>query len=188
MKKIAIAAAMLAATTCCAPALAYESGGFVRLEAGNTEFEVSSEGLSGDSDDNSLGFRAGYYFNPFFALEGFYTRYGDDDSGGVKTTLDGFGAGAVGKYNFGANYDGFYVGGRAGIARIKTEVDASSPGGGGWDAGDTVPYLGVGIGYDFTYNLGVGLNYDYAKPKYEPAGAEVDVKLQSVTLDVEYRF
>ena len=186
MKKIAVLAAMLAATGWCGGALAYESGGFVRAEIGNSKFDIDAGGVSDDSDDNGFGFRGGYYFNPFFAVEGFYARYGQDDDNGVESTFDGFGAGVVGKYNFGADYDGFYVAGRAGLARIRTDVDAG--GLGSWDAGDTTPYLGVGVGYDFSYDFGVGLNYDYAKPEFDVAGGSVDVKVRTLTLDVEYRF
>lgn len=185
MKKIAILATLLAASAC-APALAYESGGFVRAEAGNSKFELDGDAGSAESDDTSFGVRGGYYFNPFFAVEGFYARYGEDDSDGTEVTLDGFGAGVVGKYNFGPNYDGFYISARAGMARINTDVAVD--GVGSADAGDTTGYLGVGVGYDFSYNFGVGLNYDYAKPTYQLSDLDVDVKLTTATLDLEYRF
>lgn len=186
MKKIAILAAILAATGWCGSALAYESGGFFRAEIGNSTFDVGGDAGSADSDDTGFGFRGGYYFNPFFGVEGFYSRYGKDDSGGAEVTVEGYGAGVFGKYNFGADYDGFYVGGRAGIARISTDIDID--GLGGSDAHDTVPYFGVGVGYDFAYDMGVGLNYDVASPSYDAGGLDIDVDVETVSLDFEYRF
>lgn len=186
MKKIAPLAAMLAAAALSTPAAAYDNGGFFRAEAGNTTFETDTALGTDESDDTSFGLRGGYYFSPFFAVEGFYNRYADVDEDGVESTVQGYGAGVVGKYNFGADYDGFYVSGRAGIARIDSDVTVS--GLGSSDASDTVPYFGVGLGYDFAWNMGVGLHYDVASPSYDVAGQDLDIDLKTAAVTFEYRF
>ena len=186
MKKIATLAAMLAATGFTTSANAYDSGGFVRAEVGNTTFETDTALGSDESDDTSFALRGGYYFSPFFGVEGFYSRYADTDEDGVEATMHGFGAGVMGKYNFGPDYDGFYVSGRAGIARITSDVSVS--GLGSSDASDTTPYFGVGVGYDFSYNMGVGVHYDIASPSYEVAGDDLELDLETASISFEYRF
>lgn len=193
MDKLAMLAGALALGGACAPALAFDSGGFVRAEAGNTDIEVQVDGLSSQDDDTSVNLRGGYYFNPFIAVEGFYGRYAKQSNPLADSTLDGFGAGVVGKYNFGPNYDGFYVSGRAGIARVSIDVEGKSFGEVSsidWDDDATTAYLGLGVGYDFNGNFGLGLNYDHAEPSFTLPGGGPDVgyTLKTVSLSVEYRF
>src|SRR3546814_16591725 len=97
--------------------------GFVRIEAGNTDAELDCDGQSASDDDSSYSIRSGYYFSPNWAVEGFYSRYGASEyfagpESGTSLELSGFGAGIVGKKNFGDEGLGFYLGGRAGtVAR-----------------------------------------------------------------------
>lgn len=181
MKKFLALALTLTATALPLTVSANEPGfGFVRVEAGNSKF-----GGDADGDDNSFSVRGGYYFSPNWAVEGFYTQYGDDDSDGVDTKVNGFGVGVTAKKNFGNDDLGFYLGGRAGIVNAKVEVDTLL---GNDDDTDLRPYVGVGVGYDFTPNFGLGLNYDYTKVKPELFGADFDVKVTTWTLSAEYRF
>src|SRR3546814_14437672 len=74
--------------------------------------------------------RGGYYFSPNWAVEGFYSRYGESEyfagpESGASLELSGFGAGIVGKKNFGDDGLGFYLGGRAGIVASKFDIEVS---------------------------------------------------------------
>lgn len=198
MKKIAMLAVALAAAGACAPAMAVESGAFVRVEAGNSQFDMDTDfGVSGNVDDTSYNVRGGYYFSPNFAFEAFYSRYGeetrqsdlqciDPPCGLSRVRFGGFGLGVVGKKNLRNDGDGFYLSGRAGVVQMKSEIYFS--GSGTIDDNKASPYVGVGIGYDFLPELGVGLNYDYLRTKPELGGVGLDIKTQTLTLSLEYRF
>ncbi len=176
IRKMIVAALLLAAT---APAVAAEGKGFVRAEAGRSDFSAYGE----SSNDTAASIRGGYYFNQNFGIEGFYTRYGSDTVDIVRVEADGFGVGVFGKTNFGADaYTGFYVSGRAGVAHSKLDINVR--GFASDDDTDTVPYVGVGLGYDFNHNFGLGLQYDWQEPKV----FDTRFKLETLTLSAEYRF
>ncbi|TKS54627.1 porin family protein [Luteimonas yindakuii] len=168
-----------AVTVAAAPAIAGPGAGFLAIEAGRSDLSV--EGAK--DNDTAAGLRGGYYFRPQFGIEGFVTRYGADTSGPWRTEVDGIGVGVFGKANFGAEaYTGFYVSGRAGIAHNR--VEETLRGVDSWDDTDTNPYVGVGLGFDYSPNFGVGVRYDYQEPKV----GDVRVKLETLTGSVEYRF
>lgn len=177
----------LALASFAAPTLAGD--GFVRLEAGRSDVNLSVEDFGEASDsDTTFGFRGGYWFNPNFAAEAFYSRlYSttvDDgfDRYGVK--LHSVGIGVAAKKNFGtAAHQGFFVGGRVGAARgvITVELDGEVEEA---EASSTKPYFGIGAGYDFSQKFGVSLNYD--RLKGDGDGIEVDV--DTLTLGLEARF
>jgi outer membrane protein W len=185
MKKHLMLAAGLALAALSAPALAGE--GFVRFEAGRSDLDIRVDGLDGSDDDTAFGIRGGYWFNPNIAVEGFYSRFysqtyndGFDD---YSIKLHGVGVGVVGKKNFEGPHQGFFVSGRAGIARGVATVDYDGSVEEA-EAGDTKPYFGVGVGYDFSPTFGLGLNYDQVKS----GGDGVDVTAKTVTFGVELRF
>jgi len=184
-KKIAMIAS-LALAGLSAPAFAGD--GFVRFEAGRSDVDISIEDFgSGSDEDTAWGFRGGYWFNANFAVEGFYSQlYSTSFSDGFDTydvKLHGVGLGMVAKKNFGGEHKGFYIGGRAGIARgvVTAEVDGSVEEA---EASSAKPYFGVGIGYDFNHNFGLGLNYDRLKGD----GDGVEVTTDTLTLGLEARF
>lgn len=171
-----VAAALALAAS---PAVAADGKGFVRVEGGRTDIAAFGEG----GNDTAASLRAGYYFNHHFGIEGFYTRYGADTVEIERVEADGFGAGVFGKINFGADaYTGFYMSARAGMAHDRLELILR--GIGSAEDSDTVPYVGVGFGYDFNHNFGMGIRYDYQEPKVY----DVRFKLETLTLGAEYRF
>ena len=181
MKKSVFLASALALASLSSTAVAGEDGGnwFVRGEAGRTSLDI--QGL--DARDDAYSVRTGYFFNPNFAVEGFYSNYGDDSEDGVSVKLHGFGVGVVGKKNFGPNsHTGFFLSGRAGVARFETKLAVEDVG--SVKESSNKGYLGVGTGYDFSPNLGLGLNYDYTKS--DSFGA--NIKIKTLTLGLEYRF
>ena len=178
MNKSVLLASALVLSGLSSSAFAAE-GWFVRGEAGNTNIEIDDA----DGDDDTYGVRGGYFFTPNVAVEGFYTNYGDDSGDGVSAKLSGFGAGVVGKKNFGPDaHTGFFISGRAGVVQIETKVRVDGVGSAKDDS--TKGYVGVGVGYDFTNNFGLSLNYDYAQADV----FDVDAKLKTATFGIEYRF
>ena len=184
MNKLLVLAGALALAGLSTSAMA--QGGFARVEGGRSHTTLDVDGFGSDSDnDTAWSVRGGYYFNDNVAIEGFYTRAYDKtfsdgvDTLGLKATA--IGVGVVGKKNFGTDNLGFFIDGRAGIARgkltgsINGESDSDT---------STKLYYGVGAGYDFTRNFGLSLNLD----RLHGAGEGVDIKSNVLTLGAEFRF
>lgn len=188
MKKQHVLWVALALAMASGPTLAQ---GFVRAEAGRSDIEAELSGFGGDGDkDSTYSFRAGYWFNPQVAVEGFYSRFYDesltiDDGSGPVTLrgkLSGIGLGVVGKTHFGTNNTGFFVSGRVGVMRGK--IDASVTGLGSGSDTSVKPYFGVGAGYDVSESFGVSLNYD----QYKGSGEDLSITAQTFTVGIEARF
>ena len=180
MKKTFVLASALALAGLSSAAFAADGNWYVRGEAGTSRISVDE--LSGHDDDTVYGVRGGYWFNPNFAAEAFYTNLGEDSSDGASTKLDGFGVGVVGKKNFGPDNTGFFIDGRAGALHAKTDVRLA---GLGSDSDhSTKPYVGVGAGYDFSQAFGVSLNYDYHRA--DAFGGDATAK--TLSLGGEFRF
>lgn len=186
MKKNLILVAGLVLAGLSAPAFAGD--GFVRVEAGRSDVDVTITDFGSGSDkDTTWGVRGGYWFNPNFAVEGFYSQlYSTSFNDGFDTyhfKLHGVGIGVAAKKNFGEGHQGFFIGGRAGIARgvVTAEIDGSVEDA---EASSAKPYFGVGAGYDFNERFGLSLNYDRLKGD----GEGIDVTVKTLTLGLEARF
>lgn len=195
MRKILLPACVLATALLPMSAMANRAdSGFVRVEAGSTDAELEFDGQSASDDDNSYSIRGGYYFSRNWAVEGFYSRYGESEyfagpESGASLELSGFGAGITGKKNFGDDGLGFYLGGRAGVVASKLDIEVSGVAGTTGESDDSVDaYAGVSAGYDFSTSLGLGLSYDWFEAGPEIAGADVDLTVQTLALGLEYRF
>jgi len=187
MKKHLVLASALVLAGLSTTAAAADGNWFVRGEVGRSTVDVDVSGVGSDSDhDTSYSLRTGYWFNRNFAVEGFYSKFYDQDfTDGVDSAnikLSAFGLGLVGKKNFGADGNGFFIDGRAGITRGK--VDASIDGLGSDSETSTKAYFGAGVGYDFSRNFGLSLNYDHHKG----SGDGLSVTANTLTLGAEYRF
>lgn len=169
-----------------APAFA-DGNGFIRLEGGRSDVELSVDGGSASDKDNTWGVRGGYWFNPNFAVEGFYSQlYSTSLNDGFYTydfKLHAVGVGLAGKKNFGADHQGFFIGGRAGVSRGVATVDVDGDVEEA-EASSAKPYFGVSTGYDFSEKFGVSLNYD----RLSGGGDGVDVTVNTMTLGLELRF
>ena len=192
MRNILVLASTLAIASLPMSAMANRAdSGFVRIEAGNTDAELEFDGQSASDDDTSYSIRGGYYFSPNWAVEGFYSRYGESEyfvgpDSGTSLELSGFGVGVVSKKNFGDDGLGFYLGGRAGIVASKLDITVSGVVGVIEESDDSIdPYVGVSAGYDFSTNLGLGLSYDWFQAGPEIAGADVDLTVQTLALGLE---
>ena len=174
MKKTLILSCALALAGLSNVAMAADGGqGFVRAELGRSEVDVFGE----NDNDTAYSIRGGYFFNANIGVEGFYSSLYDQNVGTFDTTLTAIGAGVVGKKNFGADGNGFFIGGRAGLANYKGEIGSE-------DETSTHVYAGVGAGYDFSDAFGLSLNYDFNRPEFD----DVDVDADSLTLAGEFRF
>lgn len=181
MKKILTLAAAAALSTVSMNAVAGQA--FVRAEAGQSDTEVSVDGSRASETDTALIIGGGYWFTPNIGVEGHAgSLYNEDLGWGYELDLVSIGAGVVVKKNFGANDTGFFVGGRAGLARITAQVRDD------WDVEEdessTKPYFGVNAGYDFSNHWGLSLNYDRRKADING----LDIKIETITFGGEYRF
>lgn len=148
MKKTVIVASLLALAGISTAAAADDSW-YVRGDLGSARISVSGLG-----HDDAFGgaLRLGYFFNPNFAIEGGYVDFGDHHS--VK--VDAWGLGLVGKANLGQGQTGWFIDGRLGVNRLHASVSGIS-------GNTTKPYVGAGVGYDFSQSFGMSLNYLYNK-------------------------
>ncbi|HEY2344799.1 MAG TPA: porin family protein [Xanthomonadaceae bacterium] len=158
MNKTILVASLLALAGMSSVAAAADDNWFIRGELGSGKLHVND---LGSTDSDTAGqIAGGYYFNPNFAVEGFYENYGKHGDGvGDSVEMDGWGLGVVAKKDFGPNNTGFFIDGRLGLAFNNMKFTAAGLG----SASDnsTKAYFGVGLGYDFNRNFGLSLNYDY---------------------------
>lgn len=185
MKKTLILSCALALAGLSSAASAAEGGaGFIRGEIGRSDIELEFEGVRDSDKDTSAVFAGGYWFNANIGVEGhigvLYNQQVDD----VDTDLVTLGLALAAKKNFGADGRGFFIGGRAGIARLTAQVredeftlidDDSS----------TKPFFGVNVGYDFSERFGLGLNFDRRRAGFDDG---IDVDVDTISLGGEFRF
>lgn len=185
MRKLRIAAmaAVVVGGVVSNNAFAAEPGAFVGVEFGRSHFDVDVGRLGEGSDtDQAILVRGGYYFTPNIAVEAFHAQLYDWSDGDASLDVDGFGVGLVGRKNFGADGNGYYLLGRAGA--FQAHGSAEGPSFGGIDDETTVPYFGLGGGYDFNRQVGIGLNATYFRGDFQG----VDIDTTTFTAAVEYRF
>ena len=182
MKKTLVLSVALALAGVSNVALAAEGGaGFIRADIGNSDIDV--DGVA-DESDTSASFGGGYWFNKNFAIEGRVgvlanEQFADD----IDVDLVHLDLGAVAKKNFGADGNGFFINGRAGVSRMTLQVredefDVID------DESSVKPYVGVGVGYDFNESWGLSLNYDVRRADFDG----VDVDVNTISIGGEWRF
>lgn len=138
-----------------------------------------------DEDDTSFGVYGGYQFNPYFAVEGQYTNFGDiegsltpPDLGTGSVEPESIGVAAVGFLPIGEQ---FKLLGKAGFHSYDLNPD------GGQDLRDAIgddsstdPYYGVGAQFDFTSNFSLRTEYT----RFEFGDADND----EISLGLQYTF
>ena len=205
MKKTSIALTALSAALALASSAAFAqsatgtSGWYVRGEAGKTR--LSNNNNSNHTSDNSYGVRGGYNITPNFGVESFYNHYYDNSSSNPlmsqNVRVQGYGAGVTGKVRIAqdqAAQTGWFGSGRAGLMHSETRVETQYTGLAGqnvrYTAGSNQPYVGVGVGYDFTPKFGVSANYDYfhGNAKDKASGSSLKYNANTVAGGIEYRF
>lgn len=156
---------------------------FMALQAGRTDGDIEIDDLGTLSDKGgNWSVRGGYYFNPNWGVEGFYTHVYNDSWQGASLKATALGLGVVGKKNFGAGGQGFFISGRAGVAQGKLEAAVEDF---GHDSADSIgPYVGASVGYDVNRNFGLSLNYD----RLTGGGDGVDVTANVFTAGIEFRY
>lgn len=169
---LSLAAALAAVST--SAFAADGAGAFVRGEIGSTDGQLNGT----SQNDTAYAIRGGYNVNEYFGVEAFYGDYYGKNLLSLDLEAKGYGVGLVGKYRFGDD-KGFFIDGRAGFARTTLSAD-------GFDFEKTVPYAGLGVGYDINNNYGITLNY-VRQNAIKPAPA-LKVELETLSLGFEYRF
>ncbi|WP_315386228.1 outer membrane beta-barrel protein [uncultured Stenotrophomonas sp.] len=182
MKKYLTLAAAVALATLSTDAMAGHA--FVRAELGSSDTEISYAGFRGSESDTSAAIGGGYWFTPNIGVEGHVgSLYNKDLGYDQELDLVSIGAGLVVKKNFGADNTGFFIGARAGIARLTAQVREDT-----FDVVDdessTKAYYGVNLGYDFNRRWGLSLNYDRRQGDF----SGVDVDVDTISLGGEFRF
>lgn len=182
MKKYVTLAAAIALATLSTDAMAGHA--FVRAELGSSDTEVRVDGYRASESDTAAVLGGGYWFTPNIGVEGHVgSLYNKDLGYDEQLDLVSIGVGLVAKKNFGADNTGFFVGARAGIARMTAQVreddfDVID------DESSTKPYYGVNVGYDFNRRWGLSLNYDRRQGDFNG----VDVDVDTFSLGGEFRF
>ncbi len=182
MKKYVTLAAAVALATLSTDAFAGHA--FVRAELGSSDTEVRVDGFCASESDTSGVIGGGYWFTPNIGVEGHVgSLYNKDLGWDEELDLVTIGVGLVAKKNFGADDTGFFIGARAGIARMTAQVREDT-----FDVIDdessTKPYYGVNLGYDFNRRWGLSLNYDRRQADFNG----VDVDVDTIAVGGEFRF
>lgn len=182
MKKYVTLAAAVALATLSSNAFAGHA--FVRAELGSSDTEVRVDGYRASESDTSGVIGGGYWFTPNIGVEGHVgSLYNKDLGWDEELDLVTIGVGLVAKKNFGADDTGFFIGARAGIARMTAQVREDT-----FDVVDdessTKPYYGVNLGYDFNRRWGLSLNYDRRQADFNG----VDVDVDTIAVGGEFRF
>jgi len=175
-----------------------------RLGLGGGDFDnaLANQGIgassSNERSDTSLGFSVGYLFNRNFALEGAYTRLGEFNysaaaSSPAADTISGkYKAHALSLSGIGILplRQSWSLYGKAGVARTKTDLEASSDTGavavGNASDSRTGLLIGAGAMYDLSRNVFARAGWDrYAQIGSDDTGkGHADV----YSIGVGYRF
>lgn len=202
-RSIALIIALAAASIANSAYASEGNGFFVRAEAGSTELKHIDSNyypygtkLFDSARTTEYSLRSGYFFNANWAVEGFVGRASDTTHRlpgpySARYASSNYGAGIVGKKNFGDAHQGFFVGGRAGIAVANDTIEYRfTPTGAGTGSTattrniDTNFYFGASAGYDFSKHVGLSLNVDQQRRDI----AEHPVRITTTSLALEYRF
>lgn len=182
MKKAAPLACALALAALSTTAFAADTQGgqgFIRAEVGRADLKLDD---AGSDQDTAYGIGGGYWFTANWGVEGAYNRLYDKDFANGSIEVQNLTVGVVAKKNFGADGNGFYLGGRVGSAYSRGKSEAHGRGYSySSDSTSTGLYYGVNLGYDFNRNVGLGLSYTHTR-----AFSDVDVNAWGVS--GEYRF
>lgn len=189
MKNTLMLACTLGLATLSGTAFAQDAaGGFIRGEIGRSDIDIDVDGLGSDSEeDTSATFGGGYWFNEYVAVEGHVgSLYNTEVADDVDLDLITIGVGVALKKSFGGGHTGFFVGGRAGVARLTAQLreddddfDVID------DESDIKPYFGVSAGYDFSERWGLSLNWDRRQADFDGG---VDVDVDTIAVGGEFRF
>ena len=182
----------------CLPAFA-ESDFSVGLLLGSAKQETSSDGardLSGS--DLSIGVRAAYHINEYFAVEAGYHDYGEaedsfvdsfDDNIGVTIGTTALTLGLKGSLPFD---NGFALSARAGVASWEWDLavrDSAFPGEVFKSDDDgTDLYYGVGAEYTINSQVSLGVEYTVTDMDVRSGVADIDHEVNNFSLSLNYSF
>lgn len=201
---VVLSAALVSPLTTALAADQNTGGFFVRGNAGQSDYRVSSQYFSGNTNfgwDLGAGYRwatssgnwgidAGYVDLGQAKLNKNYTDYETGRGIGTrgKASTHGWTLGANYLYQFNDNWN-FQA--RTGLAFTKSRATVTLVDnmGGSSDpfrasSNNTSWYAGLGLGYDFSRNFGVSLAYDYYRIGFNGGGDSASL----LSVGAEYRF
>ena len=181
MKKYLLVAA-LALSAYSTSAMAGE--GFLRLELGASDVELTDYYDKASDDSVSGILSGGYWFTPNIAIEAHAgSLYNTDLGYDEELDLVSIGIGLAGKMYVTGGDKGFFVGARAGIARLTGQVREDTFYVSESESTSST-YYGVNAGYDFNRRWGLQVSYDLRSADFDHA----DVDTKTLTVGGEWRF
>ena len=184
MKKVIIAAALLASTTA-----ALAEGSYVGGAIGRSHTNLDCSGTTSCSS-NSTGGKVflGYNINEMFAVEGTYYDLGKASAGVSGGSIDvkstGFGLRGLVSVPFNKDFSGFAA---LGINRVKSDatVTAGTFSGNGSQT-STKPSFGLGLDYAISPVLKIRGEYETVRLNAPYSGGNYDVNTISVGLKFQF--
>ena len=180
MKFLALSASLVFSTTAAAEHF-YVGGNVGQAEVDDLCGELSDVGTVTSCDEKDTAFKlfAGYKFNQYFAVEGFYADFGEVSATvngtDVDVDYDGYGLSVVGILPATDNFDVF-----AKLGYYHAEADASSSVGSVSSSGSDVTY-GIGASYSFTEAFAV-------RAEWERFNTDDDADIDLLSAGVSYSF
>ncbi len=170
IKLLALSASLVLSSTVAAENF-YVGGSFGQAEVDDLCSELGSLGTVSNCDDSDTGFKffAGYQFNQYFALEGFYADFGevsaDVDGTNIDVEYDAFGLSAVGILPATESINLF-----AKLGYYDADAEASSNVGSASTSGSDFMY-GLGASYSFTDSVAVRAEWE----RFNTDDADIDL-------------
>lgn len=148
---------------------------------------AKSRGGEFDDDNDILEAMAGFKFNPYFGVEGTYTKFGEFEGALGSVRVDGYGVAAVGAMPL---TDAFSVYAKAGMFFSSTDVNI----GGFTDSFDD-EHLFYGLGVDFAISDPLSVIVEYDRYAVEVDGSDgvddfdsADVDIDTIKVGLKFKF
>lgn len=163
LSSLAICAATLSAPLASAD-MRYNAGDKLGFYAGGSYGLAKSRGGEFDDDDDILGAMFGFKFNPYFGVEGVYTKFGEFGNALASAEVDGYGVAVVGSLPV---TDMLSIYAKAGQFFSQVEVEVA-----GFDDtfDDEQIFYGLGVDLAISDPLSVIAEYDRYRVNVDDSG------------------
>lgn len=172
-----------------------QAQGYVGAAAGWSKLDADCSGIDKcDKTDTGGKLYGGFKFANQFAVEAVYFDWGKATAestviaSSAKVRSTGFGLGVAYFMPFASDWTGVA---RLGVARNKGKLTATD---GGTNLSlsesnnNTVPYVGIGIGYNLSRNLAITGEADFSRVKYGFQGETQKDAVQLISIGLRFNF